>query len=180
MNSSSPLFFSSTGDVAWNIRFSAWKNFAERSANSSSEGSAADRRILAWVTTQRTAYRKGTLRADRRLVLESAGFEWTKAGDPSWDESWEAKLAEWVDFTQNHSREPLFKGDTPKERTLAAWVTKQRSRYRNGFLSDDKVRRLVEVGFKWLPGQYQASVSKFQNDLQQDDFYEVERPRMRA
>ena len=104
-------------------------------------------RLGKWVGTQRTNHKRGALSADRVRRLEALGFIW----DPSKD-AWEDMFAELVRYKEEHGdcRVPNRHGENP---SLGAWMGAQRTNYKRGTLSADRVNRLEALGFVWDPSQ---------------------------
>ena len=102
---------------------------------------AANPQLGSWVDNQRTCYKNGELSDDRIERLEDLGFSW----DPNQD-SWDRCFKELAAYK-------LENGDcnVPKrfEGGLGAWVVNQRSR--KDSLSDDRKKRLEDLGFQWKP-----------------------------
>ena len=103
--------------------------------------SSADSQLGHWVNNQRTNYSKGKLSKDRVRRLEAIGFSW----DPK-DSFWEEMFLALVEFkkARNHYNVPQGWRENPQ---LALWVQNQRAR--KGILSEDRIRRLDEIGFQW-------------------------------
>jgi len=104
-----------------------------------------------WMSTQRAAYRRGELTPQQIQSLEEL---------PSWE--WQKKTNQRELFTQNLTDLSLFleeQGRYPSsstqasedEKRLAEWVGSQRKRYRNGKLSEEAQREILErlPAFVW-------------------------------
>jgi superfamily II DNA or RNA helicase len=96
-----------------------------------------------WVGTQRGDQKAGKLSADKVARLTALGFEW----DPV-DADWENNFAALAAYKAEH-------GDCrvtrywPRNPALGAWVSNQRTAYKAGELSSDKVARLAALEFEW-------------------------------
>lgn len=109
-----------------------------------------------WCQNQRKHYRqlavgKGSLlNAERVKILECIGFQWNLRGDTFWNQQLEA--------LKNYKEE--F-GDTmvprrwERSKRLGEWVTDQRRQYKFksvgklSLLTDDRQKKLDEIGFTW-------------------------------
>ena len=100
-----------------------------------------------WVGNQREAWRKGTLRPDRREQLEAMGFDWrgVRKADA---QRWERRFAQLAAYRQQHGhcRVPARWREDP---AFGHWVDNQRAFKKAGKLSSERIRRLEEIGFNW-------------------------------
>jgi very-short-patch-repair endonuclease len=98
-----------------------------------------------WLNNQRQKYRTGTLLLHRKKKLEKLGMVW-KALEQYWEEQYGQAKA----YYQSHGNLCLFSqrgGQSPKG--LGAWLSKQRSDYRRGQLSPERIRKLEKIGMSW-------------------------------
>jgi hypothetical protein len=106
---------------------------------------APNKQLGHWVNNQRAFKIKNTLPEDRIRMLNDIGFEW----DPkrsAWDKNFEElKCYKAVHGDCNVPRRYV---NNP---TLASWVGTQRISKNNNRLSEDRLRRLDEIGFAWDP-----------------------------
>merc|ERR1712107_110723 len=110
-----------------------------------------------WVTKQRSDYRLGTLRKDRKAVLEALGFEWTlirrrrPPNNSKNDEKWLQQYRKLEEFKAlyDHTNVPKSWEEDPK---LGKWVQWQRTsyrRHRQNTLRKDRIELLERLGFQW-------------------------------
>jgi hypothetical protein len=122
-----------------------------------------------WIRFQRVQRRRGRLPADREAALLAAGLDFDpprgkvrrppkppkpkpkKAAVPSrsdriWNERWGQVQA----FHDQHGRWPGMHGD-PAEESLRRWTVKQRQHARQGRLSPERVKALLDARFQLLP-----------------------------
>jgi superfamily II DNA or RNA helicase len=101
-----------------------------------------------WVTTQRTAFRNGTLERERIQRLDSVqGWVWDPRSD-DWEEAFEC-LATFA-AREGHARVPDAYSDPDTKITLGSWVRRQRTAFRNGTLERERIQRLDSVqGWAW-------------------------------
>ena len=100
----------------------------------------SDYQLWQWVANQRQFRRRDTLPPDRLQRLETLGFEW----DPH-AASWEKMFERFTGYKQRGD------GNVPQDRQLARWIVDQRRLRTRGRLSEDRIRRLDELGFEWEP-----------------------------
>ena len=96
-----------------------------------------------WIQAQRRLSAVALMGPSRRRALDVAGFPWER-GDPRWEES----LVRFREFHRRHGHThvPYCPADDPR---LGPWVYLQRKAFRAGRLSEDRRRRLDEVGPGW-------------------------------
>ena len=111
-------------------------------------------RLAAWMHTQRTCRRLNSLTQDRLERLDQIGFSWTPA-----EEAWESKFAALVEYRRVHGDclvPTLSKGHA----RLSNWVRGMRTYRKQGKLSQERIRRLTQLGFVW-DGALEAKMEEF-------------------
>ena len=103
---------------------------------------AHNSRLASWVAGQHT--RRSNLTSDQTAKLEAMGFVWNPV-----DAYWNEKFSELARYKATHGdcRVPQRWPDNP---LLGVWCNNQRRRRKQ--LSDDRLRRLEEIGFQWRIG----------------------------
>uniref|UniRef100_UPI0009B050FF DEAD/DEAH box helicase n=1 Tax=Chlamydia suis TaxID=83559 RepID=UPI0009B050FF len=96
-----------------------------------------------WVGRQRRRFKKGKLAEDRIARLEEIGFVWDVL-----EEGWEENFLELKRFQEEHGHCKV-PHKYPKSPQLSVWVSDQRTKFKKGKLSEDKIARLEEIGFVW-------------------------------
>lgn len=76
-------------------------------------------------------------------MLKDIGFIWKKH-EAAWNEMFEKLLRYKEAF--GHCKVPTETEVDPK---VGRWITTQRSRKRQGKLTEDRIKRLDEIGFRW-------------------------------
>lgn len=100
------------------------------------------RKICAWVFKQRKSYNKKQLPANRLEKLKSIGFVF----DPH-EENWQNTFDRLVEYLKkNNGKFPSSRDSDPSIKAVAVWISKQRARFRNNDLSQDRTRKLQEIG----------------------------------
>jgi len=124
----------------------------EHDVDDGQEGETSKKDLGTWVSRQRASYRDGTIKEDRKLVLDKIGFVWKidhcdaefSLRQRQWDEMCE-KLKAWKK-EHGHCNVP---GDYKGDAALAKWVKNQRTFERNGKLDEGRFERLDVLGFVW-------------------------------
>jgi hypothetical protein len=146
----------------WEEQFAALKEYKKNHGDCNVPNSWSENKQLAdWVRGQRTSYREGKLSEDRIKRLEDMGFVWKLItyipSKASWDEMFDALN----EYKKNH-------GDCnvphrwPENKQLSTWVHTQRTNYRRGNLSDDRIKRLEDIGFVWKRISYIPSKASWE------------------
>ena len=101
-----------------------------------------------WVTNQRTLYKKNDSRMtpERIEKLEAIAFVW----DP-FEASWQEMYSRLLEYKQEKGNADVSRYHD-EDRKLGNWVNSQRTTYRNGKLSPDRMKKLEQIGFKWRLG----------------------------
>jgi superfamily II DNA or RNA helicase len=102
-------------------------------------------RLGSWQGDQRKLYRKTKLPPDRGKRLEEIGFKWELL-----EEKFEKGFRETLIYKNRTGDANAFKlFVTPEGYRLGHWQGIQRSNYKKGKLSSDRIKRLEEIGFVW-------------------------------
>lgn len=120
-------------EVEWRKNYDALKIFYTEKKRwpKAKEGT-----LGSWCCTQRKLYRQGELPTERKTALETLGFPWSS------DDVWNEKYRQLQDFYEANRRWPLS-----REGTLGTWCGVQRRLYKKHQLSDDRIRKLIRIGF---------------------------------
>jgi hypothetical protein len=103
-------------------------------------------RLGQWQDTQRQFYKNQKLLAEKIKQLEDAGFTWSVL-----DEIFEKGFRETLRYKEQFgdpNAPALYK--TPEGYKLGIWQHVRRRTYRLGKITSDKIKRLEEIGFKWV------------------------------
>ncbi len=101
-----------------------------------------------WVSRMRRFKRRGTLSEERIRRLDELGFAWEGALKETWAEAWESKYAALAEYQRTHGdcRVPI---ESKEYAGLGRWVGTMRGYRKQGKLSEERIRRLDELGFAW-------------------------------
>ena len=100
-----------------------------------------------WIATQRRKYKNNKLNKDYILQLEQLGIIWDV-----FSANWETGFKYLYEYYK-------FNGDalvannyiTDDGYNLGDWVSNQRIRYKKGYLSEERIKKLNSIGFVWEP-----------------------------
>jgi hypothetical protein len=106
-----------------------------------------DRRLATWVRSQCHHRQRNTLKAQYIERLDEIGFVRDCAGSRLANR-WESMFAALVEFRRIHGHCRVSTLDKDHS-SLGNWVRTQRTRRRQGKLSEERIRKLDELGFVW-------------------------------
>lgn len=131
----------------WDIRESHWEEMYQKLiAYKNKHGDCnvprgnVESELGKWVSRQRSDYKRGKIKRDRKIRLETLGFIWdTKQAE------WEEMYQELINYNSKHGhcRVPQDYKINPK---LATWVRHQRAFYKKGELTVDRAKKLEIIG----------------------------------
>ena len=138
-------------EARWDASYEQLADFKKRFGHCDLPGKWAENQPLArWVQTQRECHSRGKLSAERIRWLEAIGFAWHGRGRLAYsaEARWDAYCEQLADFKKRfgHCTVPT---QWAENRPLAHWMHNQRSYYRQGKLSAERIRRLEAIGFCW-------------------------------
>jgi hypothetical protein len=97
-----------------------------------------------WCSVQRREYDKGEMGQDRIQKLEDIGFIWAPLED-AWNKNYQLLRI----FMEDYDRIPI-EGEKGFE-LLARWCGNQRSQHTKGELELERMQKLEDIGFIWVP-----------------------------
>lgn len=142
---------------SWTLRFEELREFRRVNGHSRVPGPAERKQedeerlasLYSWVAGQRE--RRFNPRRPRRPIsqdeidqLNSIDFVW----DVGLDARWEERLRRLRRYKMEHGN-CLVPTTYEYDQDLANWVSNQRTEYRNGNISNDRIERLDGIGFVW-------------------------------
>jgi len=139
---------------SWDERFGQLKAYKDRYGHCNVPAKWSENPQLgSWVSIQRAIFSRKQLSDDRVRRLNEIGFVWNKSVAV-----WEERFAELVAFknTHGHCNVPFSWSENPQ---FGKWVSRQREIFTREKLSDDRVRRLNEIGFEWTRTKLRTSKS---------------------
>ena len=128
----------------WEVMFQQLEEFQEEHVHCNVPSEYEENIKLGhWVSTQRYTKLKGTISEKHIKHLNEIGFIWNLV-----DEFWEENFTELLEYKEKyeHCRVPKRFSENPQ---LGTWSQHQRQNRRLGRLSEERIKRLDEVGFFW-------------------------------
>ncbi|MDB4376789.1 Helicase associated domain protein [Akkermansiaceae bacterium] len=157
-----------TSEHQWETQFEKLLYYKQRYGDCLIPRSFEDRTLSLWVITQRRLRKSGGLRDDRIQRLTDLGFVWDTS-----EHQWETQFQKLLYYKQRYG--DCLVPRSFEDRSLFLWVIKQRRSRKSGELRDDRIQRLVDLGFVWDTSEHQRE-TQFENlqDYRQEysDSYE--------
>ncbi|KKQ10928.1 MAG: Type III restriction protein res subunit, partial [candidate division TM6 bacterium GW2011_GWF2_36_6] len=129
----------------WDERFGELCKFKEKNRDCNVPKDYAKNPSLGiWVDGQRGKYKNKKLSSDKIKKLEGIEFNWDPNGT-----RWEKGFAKLCEYKNTH--DDCMVPSTYKDKTLATWVTRQRTLYNQDKLSPKCINLLINIGFVFEP-----------------------------
>jgi Helicase associated domain len=133
--------------VSWDTRFQQLVDYKNTHGDTDVPIYYQDNLSLGrWVYNQRYLHSYEKLDANRVIMLESIGFEWTDV--VSFDDRWEEKYERLYQYWKENC-DTLVPHNYDNDPELASWVCTQRSFYKDGILLEDRIEKLEAIDFIW-------------------------------
>ena len=106
-----------------------------------------------WILRQRQLYKSNSLTDEQIKKLDSIGMDWMDRVDRIWENGFiEAK-----NYSKEYGNLSVPKNYRSKtDFPLGIWIQRQRSLYKNKKISDDRIKRLTDVGMNWNPDNWES------------------------
>ena len=104
----------------------------------------SEKQLINWIATQQKNYKKNILPQERISRLEEIGFRFSF---DVLDRQWESKYVKLKEYKEKNGDCNTFK--KVDDKLLSAWIGNQRTGYKLGKLSEERINKLEEIGFKW-------------------------------
>ena len=133
-------------NTAWDKMFTNLCRFKEANNHCNVPSTYSENAALSsWVTNVRVLYKNNVLEKKRIERLEEIGFVW----DPI-TSVWEEMFSSLCNFKREngHCNVPQ---QYPLNQQLGSWVSTQRSKFNKGNLSQDRQKKLEDIGVIWDP-----------------------------
>lgn len=106
-----------------------------------------------WILRQRQLYKSNSLSDEQIKKLDSIGMDWMDRVDRIWENGFiEAK--NYSEEYGNLSVPKNYRSNT--DFPLGIWIQRQRSLYKNKKISDNRIKRLTDVGMNWNPDNWES------------------------
>jgi len=133
-------------DMAWEKMLEQLSKYKKENGNCDvPKNYAKNIELSRWLVAQRGRYNKGKLSQERFEKLNKLGFNW----DP-FAQNWEENFDKLCAFKRVYGN-CLVPNKYPTDQSLATWVGEQRKRFKKGHLSQDRFKKLEDLGFDWDP-----------------------------
>ncbi|QFJ55865.1 Helicase associated domain protein [Pseudobutyrivibrio xylanivorans] len=110
----------------------------------SDEDDSNDIKLGIWITSQRTSFAKGRLSEEQIKLMEQIGMSWDR-----YDEKWQKGFQYCKRYKKEYGDINFVPADFEYEGfKLQRWLNTQRSRCKLGKLSEERIKKLQELGFK--------------------------------
>lgn len=106
-----------------------------------------------WILRQRQLYKSNSLTDEQIKKLDSIGMDWMDRVDRIWENGFfEAK-----NYSEEYGNLSVPKNyRTKTDFPLGIWIQRQRSLYKNNKISEDRIKRLTDVGMNWNPDNWES------------------------
>ncbi|MDA7659791.1 Helicase associated domain protein [Akkermansiaceae bacterium] len=133
---------------AWEEHFKKLLNYRETYGDLLVPKSWEDRQLVSWINglRARNASPEG-INIEKRRRLDEIGFVWNPH-QYIWDQQFDLLIS----YQKTYGTSLVVKAGEHK--SLAVWVGSQRTLYKKGELSEDRIKRLDNVDFIWDPHDY--------------------------
>lgn len=133
-------------ELAWHQGFELLKRFVEREGHSRvpQKHIEAGFGLGPWCNAQRLNFRQGELTSEKISRLESLEFGW----EPH-QLLWEQSFSQLIRFVEREGHADVPAKHVENGFKLGGWCSNQRSKQKNGSLSERRAAQLEDVGFRW-------------------------------
>ncbi len=137
-------FVWSTLESQWEEMFVALKEYKKDHGDCNvPEKWPENKQLFTWVANQRADYYRKKLSEDHIKRLENIGFVWSTL-----ESQWEEMFAALKEYKKAHG-DCNAPQDWAENKQLGIWVSAQRMSFKKGRLSEDRIKRLEDIGFVW-------------------------------
>lgn len=143
-------------DYFWEQNFKLAKEYYLTSGNldiPTNYKSTDGKHLGNWILRQRQLYKANTLTDEQIKKLDSIGMDWMDRVDRIWENGFiEAK-----NYSEEYGnlRVPKnYRSNT--DFPLGIWIQRQRSLYKNNKISEDRIKRLTDIGMNWNTDNWES------------------------
>lgn len=143
-------------DYFWEQNFKLAKEYYLTYGNldiSTNYKSTGGKHLGNWILRQRQLYKSNSLTDEQIKKLDSIGMDWMDRVDRIWENGFiEAK-----NYSKEYGNLSVPKNyRTTTDFPLGIWIQRQRSLYKNNKISEDRIKRLTNVGMNWNPDNWES------------------------
>jgi len=138
-------------ELQWDSMYDELKEYKQEYGDCNTLSNLRENKSLSfWVSNQRAKYKNKKLSNERIKLLEDIGFEWSQAyrAPREFAEKWNKMYEKLKEYKQEHG-DCNVPSTYQKNKSLAIWIRNQRADYNEGTLSEDRIKHLTNIGFKW-------------------------------
>ena len=111
------------------------------------------KRLGNWILRQRQLYQSNSLTDEQIKQLDSIGMDWMDRVDRIWENGFiEAK--NYSEEYRNLSVPKNYRSEA--DFPLGIWIQRQRSLYKSNKISEDRIKRLTDIGMNWNPDNWES------------------------
>ena len=130
----------------WDKRYEQLVNYYEEHGNCLvPRDYKLNQQLSSWVSTQRRDYKKGKISEERIQKLNNISFSWNAI-----DDHWDRLYLMLTNYNHEHG-DCLVPKNYKENKQLARWIVTQRKDYKKGEISEERIRKLNNIGFSWTP-----------------------------
>ena len=106
-----------------------------------------------WILRQRQLYKSNSLTDEQIKKLDSIGMDWMDRVDRVWENG----FIQARDYSEEYGNLSVPKNYRSKtDFPLGIWIQRQRSLYKNNKISENRIKRLTDVGMNWNPDNWES------------------------
>lgn len=111
------------------------------------------KRLGNWILRQRQLYKSNFLTDEQIKKLDSIGMDWMDRVDRVWENGFiQAK-----NYSEEYGNLSVPKNYRSKtDFPLGIWIQRQRSLYKNNKISENRIKRLTDIGMNWNPDNWES------------------------
>ena len=137
--------FDNINELQWNSNFELYKEFKQEFDREPKRNEFYKNiNIGTWEREQRRSYKESKLSSEKIKMLEEAGFVFDNKLELQWNSMFEL----YKEFKQEFGREPKQK-EVYKDRKIGNWLSDRKRNYKQGKLSEERIKLLEDAGFKF-------------------------------
>ena len=157
------MIFENVNDVTWNTMYELAKKYYKHYGDlkisinfKTINGYKSDEngyKLGVWINNQKAYYKKGSPSEDKIKKLEEIGMIFENVNDVTWNMMYElAKkyYKHYGDLKISRKFKTINGYDTDENGyKLGVWISNQRIKYKTGTISEDRIKKLEEIGMMW-------------------------------
>lgn len=106
-----------------------------------------------WILRQRHLYKSNTLTNEQIKKLDSIGMDWMDRVNRVWENG----LLEAKNYSEEYGNLSVPKNyRSNTDFPLGIWIQRQRSLYKNKKISENRIKRLTDLGMNWNPDNWES------------------------